>query len=386
MSLRTFRLSAAARGLGDRERKLQRHRLRMTSLTVVNTLVQSLIVGLYAWSGAVSWPVMIAFSLASVLSTSFFTLAVALHWNLRFGDRWLVNAQLATNMLIGLVFLALAPQLAVFFLASLLITFNFAMMTFTPTQFTQAWLAFGATTAVALWLGRPRFAALSASSFNMFVLWLFFFLAVRRLAAVGAQFSRLREQLSDKNQRLTESLARINELATHDDLTGAFNRRHFLQMLGEERERAARTGLVFSVAIFDLDHFKSVNDRFGHPTGDAVLKAFCEIAQASMRATDRFARYGGEEFALLMPATTPAESAGIAVERIRVATEQRDWSAIAAGLAVTASAGVATFAEGESVEELLARADAALYQAKHGGRNRWVVWRPAADGATGAAG
>lgn len=359
--------------MDERQRKLQRHRLRMTSLTVVNTLVQSLIVGLYAASGAVSWTVMIAFSLASVLSTSLFTLGVALHWNLRFEDRWLVNVQLAANTLIGLVFLALAPQLAVFFLGSLLITFNFAMMSFTPRQFTQAWLGFGATTAVALWLGRERFASLVASDFNMFVLWLFFFLAVRRLAAVGAQFSKLREQLSEKNQRLTESLARINELATHDDLTGAFNRRHFMQMLGEERERAARTGQVFSVALFDLDHFKSVNDRFGHPTGDAVLKAFCEVAHASLRVTDRFARFGGEEFALLMPATTPEENAGIAVERIRLATQQRDWASIAAGLSVTASAGVATWGPDETLEELLARADAALYLAKNGGRNRFVI-------------
>jgi diguanylate cyclase (GGDEF)-like protein len=359
--------------MDDRQRKLQRHRLRMTSLTVVNTLAQSAIIGLYAWSGAVSWFVMIAFSLASVLSTAWFTLAVALHWNLHFDDRWLANVQLATNTLIGLIFLAIAPQLAVFFLGSLLITFNFAMITFTPGQFTTAWLGFGATTAIALWLGRPRFASLSASDFHMFVLWLFFFLAVRRLAAVGAQFSRLREQLSEKNQRLTESLARINELATHDELTGAHNRRHFLQMIAEERTRAVRTRQVFSVALFDLDHFKSVNDRFGHPTGDAVLKAFCEIVQGSMRATDRFARYGGEEFALLMPATTSAENAGIAVERIRLATEQRDWSTIATGLAVTTSAGVATFDGHEALEELLARADAALYDAKNGGRNRHVA-------------
>jgi len=363
--------------MDDRQRKLQRTRLRMTFLSVVNTLAQSLILGLYAWSGAVSWPVMIAFSAVSVLSTSLFALGVALHWNLRFDDKWLMNVQLVTNSLIALAFLAIAPQLAVFFLASLLITFNFAMITFSPGQFTSVWLAFGATTAFALWVGRSRYASLEASGFNMFALWLFFFLAVRRLAAVGAQFTRLREQLSEKNQRLTESLARINELATHDDLTGACNRRHFMQVLAEERDRAARTGQIFSVALFDLDHFKSVNDRFGHATGDAVLKAFCEIVQGSMRSTDRFARYGGEEFVLLMPATTSEENAGIAVERIRVATEQRDWSSIASGLAVTTSSGVATFVGHEGLEELLARADAALYLAKDAGRNRHVIARAA---------
>ncbi|MED5621477.1 GGDEF domain-containing protein [Ideonella sp. BN130291] len=345
----------------------------MTSLTVVNTLLQALILGLYAWSGAVSWPVMVAFSAVSLGSSLIFTLAVALHWNLRVPDAWLLYAQLGANVLISLAFLSIAPQLAVVFLASLLVTFNFAMMSFTPRQFFWSWVAFGVCTAVALWLGRARFASVAPSDFNMAVLWLFFVLAVRRLATIGSQFSKLRAQLSEKNLQLTQSLERINELATHDELTGAFNRRRFMQMLVEERERAHRTRQVFSVAIFDLDHFKTVNDRFGHAAGDAVLKAFCALVQASLRSTDRFARYGGEEFVMLMPSTTPAEAAAVAVERIRAAAEGKDWSAILPGHAVTLSAGVATFRSDESIEELLARADAALYAAKHNGRNRFEL-------------
>jgi diguanylate cyclase (GGDEF)-like protein len=345
----------------------------MTSLTVVNTLLQGVILALYAWAGEVSWQVMIAFTAVSLGTTVFFTLAVALHWNLRVKDSWLLNAQLVTNFVIGLTFLAVAPQLALMFLVSLLVTFNFAMMAFTPRQFLWGWLGFGALTAVALVAGRPRFASVAPTDFNMFVLWLFFFLAIRRLAVIGSQFSSLRGQLSEKNRQLTESLERINELATHDELTGAFNRRRFMELLIEERDRAKRTHEAFSVAIFDLDHFKQVNDRFGHLAGDAVLKEFCELVRQSMRNTDRFARYGGEEFVMLMPATTPADSAGVAVERIRQAAETKDWTPILPGHGVTLSAGVATYRGDESIEELLARADAALYEAKHNGRNRYVV-------------
>ena len=92
-----------------------------------------------------------------------------------------------------------------------------------------------------------------------------------------------------------------------------------------------------------------------------------------MRTTDRFARYGGEEFVMLMPATTQADSAGVAVERIRQAAETKDWNPILPGHGVTLSAGVATYRGDESIEELLARADAALYEAKHNGRNQFVV-------------
>ena len=168
---------------------------------------------------------------------------------------------------------------------------------------------------------------------------------MRRLALIGMQFSTLRAELSQRNRQLTLSLARIQELASHDDLTGAFNRRHFMELLHDERERSHRTQQPYSVALFDLDHFKSINDRFGHATGDAVLRDFCTLVQAHMRVTDRFARWGGEEFVLLMPVTTPVESASLAVERIRSAVAAHDWSstsALTADLRVTMSAGVAT--------------------------------------------
>ena len=362
--------------MNTKQQQLQAQRLKTTTMTVVSSLLQSLLIGLFAWTGSATWPVAFAFFVLSAGSTGFFWLAVRRGWNLRFKDRWLLWAQLMANYVIQLIFIVAAPKLWMIFLASSLVSFNYAMLGFTTRQFYWTWLGFGATTALALWVGRARFAYPELNNVNVVLLWLFFFLAVRRLALIGMQFSTLRAELSQRNKQLTLSLARIQELASHDELTGVFNRRHFMELLLDERERSHRTQQPYSVALFDLDHFKTINDRFGHAAGDAVLRDFCTLVQAHMRVTDRFARWGGEEFVLLMPVTTPVESASLAVERIRAAVASHDWSStsgVPGDLRVTVSAGVATCMPTESVEALIARADVALYQAKDAGRNCFVM-------------
>jgi diguanylate cyclase (GGDEF)-like protein len=365
---------AAPPAAESKEVRLQRHRLRMTLLTVVNSTLQSGIVALFAFSGATGWAIAAAFAICSIGSTGLFALGVAGRWLLRLGDARLVHAQIAVNFIIQMVFLEAAPSLWLVFLTATLITCSYAMVAFTPRQFTWLWLAYGAVTAAGLYAGHERFASPEPSTLNIAILWLFFFLGVRRLALTGAQFSRLREQLYEKNKQLTALLERNEALASRDELTGAWNRRQLMALLGQERERMRRTGEAFSVAIFDLDHFKVVNDTFGHAGGDAVLKRFCALVEATKRGADLFARYGGEEFVLLMPATASPEQAAIGVERIRCTTMEADWSGtLQADHRVTVSAGVATCRPDESVDELLARADAALYAAKSQGRNRVTV-------------
>ena len=356
----------------SKQARLQRHRLQMTLLSVVNSLLQSIIIGLFAVTGATNWLLATAFAAASLATTGLFALAVARGWVMRLGDARLVHAQLAANFVVQAVFLVAAPTLWMVFLASTLITCSYAMVAFTPRQFTGLWLAYGGVTALALYAGHERFDTPAPTPGNIAILWLFFFLGVRRLAVTGAAFTRLREQLSEKNKLLTELLERNKALASHDELTGAFNRRHLMDSLHAERERASRSDDAFSVAIFDLDWFKAINDQFGHGGGDAVLKRFCALAREEMRANDLFARYGGEEFVLLMPATPSGEAAGHVVERIRCAVVAQDWRAVLGepGRAVTVSAGIATWRREESLESLLARADSALYEAKHRGRNR----------------
>jgi len=362
--------------MNSKQPQLQAQRVKTTTMTVVSSLLQALLIGLFAWNGTVGWTVAGWFFVLSVGSTGFFLLSVVRGWNLRFRDRWLLWAQLIANYVIQLIFIVAAPRLWMIFLASSLVSFNYAMLGFTPQQFRWTWLGFGVTTALALWIGRARFAYPELTNVNIMLMWLFFFLAVRRLSLIGMQFSTLRAELSQRNRQLTLSLARIQELASHDDLTGAFNRRHFMELLQDERERSHRTQQPYSVALFDLDHFKTINDHFGHAAGDAVLRDFCTLVQAHMRVTDRFARWGGEEFVLLMPVTTPVESASLAVERSGSAVAAHAWTGIEAlpsDFRVTVSAGVGTSVQGEPGEGLVARADAALYQAKRAGRNCFVM-------------
>ncbi len=363
-------VAGAQAELNAKEKRLQVHRLRMNLLSIVNVALQSGILALYAWTGSVSWSIVFEFLLVSTGSSLVFTMIIVLKWNLRFKDKGMLLPQLLAAMATQLTFLALTPQLAVIFLTSILVFYNFAMMGFSPRYFVAAWVFYGITTAVALYAGRTRSSGADA---EMTILWLFFLLAVRQLTAIGAQFSRLRTQLSEKNHALLVALKKNEEMASHDDLTGACNRRYFMSTLVEERDRSHRTGQVFCVSIFDIDHFKLVNDSFGHQTGDKVLQKFCEVVQDSMRATDRFARYGGEEFVLLLTATTSPEIAMGAVDRIRNAVDQHDWNSIAPGLRVRVSCGVTAWRATESVEELLVRADQALYEAKDAGRNCVVL-------------
>jgi diguanylate cyclase (GGDEF)-like protein len=121
--------------------------------------------------------------------------------------------------------------------------------------------------------------------------------------------------------------------------------------------------------LIDLDHFKRINDRFGHPVGDEVLRRFAASIFANIRMVDKLGRYGGEEFLLVLPDTNTDQALQI-VERLRGTIAELDWSAIAPDLTLTLSAGLSEIASNDTPEDLLARADRALYRAKDAGRNR----------------
>ena len=164
--------------------------------------------------------------------------------------------------------------------------------------------------------------------------------------------------------RIVEKQARI------DGLTALANRRHFEDQLAAERARVERFGGPLAVVIADLDDFKDVNDRFGHPAGDVVLREFARTLEDGIRDIDLAARWGGEEFVLLLPGTDLAGAARVA-ERIREALARRIiLSAEGEAIAVTASFGVAGYPGGAPADQLLPTADAALYEAKRGGKNR----------------
>ena len=174
-------------------------------------------------------------------------------------------------------------------------------------------------------------------------------------------------------RQLNRKLARI---ATVDSLTGLFTRRHFLQRLQQELERARRGGHAVSLLLIDLDHFKHVNDTYGHQMGDAVLRRLGNYLREQVRAIDVAGRYGGEELCILLP-ETPVTAAAQIAERLRqeieaLSFETEDGQAFA----VTASFGVAQWREHTTAEVLISEADKALYASKESGRNRVSIYRP----------
>ena len=173
--------------------------------------------------------------------------------------------------------------------------------------------------------------------------------------------------------RWREQEARFRELSMIDGLTRITNRRHFMELFRQEFDRAERYRSRLACVLVDLDHFKDVNDSYGHLVGDQVLLAVAGVLRETSRKLDVVARYGGEEFALLLPETDP-EGARIVAERYRRALEQARVVTGDTSLSVTASIGVACYPDDavRTVDDLLRRADAALYRAKAAGRNRVV--------------
>jgi diguanylate cyclase (GGDEF)-like protein len=166
-------------------------------------------------------------------------------------------------------------------------------------------------------------------------------------------------------------LWRLAELATTDELTGSYNRRHFYTIAEREMDLARRNDRPVSLAMFDLDLFKLVNDERGHGAGDAALKSVCDVCRATLRSSDILCRFGGEEFVILFPEATPAEAIEIA-ERLRIAISETVVQSGSEAFRVTASFGVSgsVGAPVGSLEYYLKEADVAMYRAKNAGRNR----------------
>jgi diguanylate cyclase (GGDEF)-like protein len=217
-----------------------------------------------------------------------------------------------------------------------------------------------------LWHGRAAATLFSGDPVQ------FGYVAVSIALGIGATFGFML-MIAEK---LRSELAR---LATLDPLTGVYNRRTFNDLAAREIARASRTGSPLALVMIDLDHFKSVNDRYGHAAGDDVLRAFVGIAKRCLRRQDLIGRYGGEEFCILLPDTEPQAAVQVA-QRLRAEAEHSEVPVRDAATRFTASLGVAHSARsGLDLDALLRAADVALYRAKSLGRNQ-VVSDPAGAG------
>lgn len=192
---------------------------------------------------------------------------------------------------------------------------------------------------------------------------------VPTVSALAAQIATLRSRLQSQKEDLREAFERIQVLATRDELTGLVNRRHMLEIVTQHQKRLTRSGHHrFCLAILDLDHFKRINDTYGHGVGDEVLKNFAVVANSVLRETDVLARWGGEEFLVLLN-DTPIEQALIGLGRIRQRLAQSVLVPNTPDLTVTFSAGLAAYETAETLHGCIERADKALYAAKAAGRN-----------------
>ncbi len=203
----------------------------------------------------------------------------------------------------------------------------------------------------------------------------------------GAQFHRdflnaLKNscRLERRARQLHRSREVLRRLALYDPLTGALNRGEGVRVLERELVRSRREGTRVSLLLLDLDHFKQINDTYGHPGGDAVLRAVVERLQTTLRPYDLVARYGGEEFVVVLPGCDLVKGTSVA-ERLRVAIAARPVDSGGRVIAVTASFGLASWDGAASVDSLVESADRALYRAKRAGRNRVEAAAPPAPAA-----
>jgi diguanylate cyclase (GGDEF)-like protein len=196
---------------------------------------------------------------------------------------------------------------------------------------------------------------------------------VPTISGLAAQLSSLRAKLQAQKDELANALVRIQILATRDELTGLLNRRHMMEVLGQHRKRLERSGHHrFCLALLDIDHFKRINDTYGHAVGDEVLRNFAKVVQSGLRDTDVLARWGGEEFLVLLNDTSP-ELANVGLERARMLLADATLVPALPDLKPTFSAGLTAYNLQEALDVCIERADRALYKAKDNGRNCTVI-------------
>jgi len=171
---------------------------------------------------------------------------------------------------------------------------------------------------------------------------------------------------------LNRAEQQLREMANHDFLTGLLNRREAYRQVAEEMGRSARTGRPLAFILFDIDHFKRLNDTYGHNAGDMVLKQLASKLMSALRDYDIACRYGGEEFLVVTPETDQEQAVKLA-ERLRTIISAANFSTDTEDVAVTVSVGVGMLQHADTIESAILKADVALYQAKEGGRNRVCV-------------
>lgn len=346
----------------------QRLRALQSVLVVLVDVLLSFVCAFGAWAGLIDGRLALAWSGLTLGGVLVFYAVVRSGWNLRFTDDPALTLPQGVFSVFSTVgaYLICGPVRGASLLA-LAITLVFGLFALKPGQVRRLCLFAVLLLGVAMAWGHHRWpqrfpAAEEAMHFMLVAV------VLPAIAVLSGQLSTMRHKLRQHRMELERALEQIRQLAIRDELTGLHNRRHVAELLHKEAHRRVRSGRPLTLALLDLDHFKRINDTYGHAQGDVVLRSFAACASAALRDTDTLGRWGGEEFIVMLP-ETDADTALAVLDRVRRRLEDVSFEAIAPALRVTFSAGVAAARPGECMEEVVARADAAMYAAKQAGRN-----------------
>ncbi len=349
----------------------QRYRLQRTLLSVAFYLLCAVVIAFGAWHAFYPWQVFTTYLILITLTPAAFLLIIWQGWNLRFRDPSLTQAQILCAILICSYSMVHGGPFRGVFIFAYVIALLFGGNILTGWQLAR----------LALFpvLAFPLVILIAARLYPHTVdwrmevaIWFSMCLVLMFVVLLAGNLSRLRTRLKASNAELQLAMTKLTEMAVHDDLTGLYNRRYLLEMLEREKSRIDRGGgPAFCVCLFDLDHFKRVNDTYGHQGGDTVLRAFAKIAAHSVRSSDILARWGGEEFLLLLPHSS-IEQAEFSVARINAELARTAFDGLGPKFRITVSVGIAQYQAGETIDGLIDRADQALYRAKQAGRNRMM--------------
>jgi diguanylate cyclase (GGDEF)-like protein len=351
---------------------------RMILAIALSYVIDGLLLTGFAASGTVAFTVPLAYTAIGLLDSSISLLLRA--WSIKYPRD---NSELALLQVIGscaiqLAFAALVPQLAFYFFTVLFVVFGCASLGLSKKQSALAWIGVAAAAALVMSALDARIAVPQTTPVERGLVWLCFVATLGRCILLGVFGRALRLRLHDRRQQLRDSVHLLEERdrllananlelkrqATHDALTGLANRVLFVERLN----LAVHERKPFALCVFDLDRFKIINDSLGHGAGDALLKHVSDRLLAVIRSSDTVARAGGDEFLLLMRDLATTEEIEGLIARWMAALSQ-PYQLAGLELHVSPSIGIARFpSDGTGAEELLARADEAMYFAKRSGR------------------
>ena len=353
--------------LGDEPKQ----RLRISrALTAAS--VYMVCVGLMAYSciaGFMHWDAAITLSSLILINVLWWYMFLRLGWNLRYKDPAMTLPQILSALTVIAAAYAITGPIhgSTMMLLSLVLVFGIFNMKAHAARIAGAYT-------VVIMGGTIIYKCITEPALYPVTLEIAHFVLVAAIvptiSALAAQLSNLRAKLQAQKEELSQAVQRIQILATRDDLTGLFNRRHMMDVLTQHQKRLVRSGHHrFCLAILDIDHFKRINDSHGHGVGDEVLRGFAQAAESVLRETDVLARWGGEEFLVLLNDTQPGQ-ANIGLERLRELLEKVTLVPHLPDLKPTFSSGLTAYELSEPLHACIERADQALYRAKANGRNR----------------